>query len=194
VPLSRAFLVALLVTVAQAPALRAQNDSARTTLGGYGEIHYTNDSGHDTPGGVNVKRFVLYLGHSFSDRISFHSEIELEDARIEGGEDGGELALEQAYLDFADHRDPDRLVLIPSGSSTRPTSRRPSAWPGRCSSALIPTTWREVSVVGRLNSAGLLRLYLVNGLTADGFGYGRIRGGRQGGHEATFVTPAHRAA
>src|SRR6266540_367829 len=58
----------------------------RTTLGGYGEVHYTNPTGPNTPAAVNLKRFVIYLAHSFSDQLAFRSELEVEDARIEGGQ------------------------------------------------------------------------------------------------------------
>jgi len=200
VALSRALPVALLITIAQATALIAQGDSARTTVGGYGEIHYTNDTGPDSPGGVNVKRFVLYLGHAFSDRIALRSELELEDARLEGGADGGELALEQLYLDYRVGESTvirTGLVLIPVGilnethepptfnGVARPTFERD----------VIPATWREIGVgiAGTASvSAGITyRLYLVNGLTAAGFsGQTGIRGGRQGGHEATFANPS----
>src|SRR6478736_250875 len=72
-----------------------------TSIGGYGEVHYHNLTGPNTPGSVNVARFVLFLAHSFNDKLSFRSELEVEDARIEGGEPGGEVALEQLYLDYA---------------------------------------------------------------------------------------------
>src|SRR5439155_1319839 len=72
----------------------------RTTVGGYGEIHYTNRTGPNSPGQVNLRRFVLYLAHTFDDRLAFRSELEVEDAKLESGEPGGEVALEQAYLDY----------------------------------------------------------------------------------------------
>lgn len=189
-----------LLALAPTTTLVAQDDSSRTTIGGYGEIHYTNDTGPDTPGGVNVKRFVLYFGHSFSDRIAFHSELELEDARVEGGEDGGEVALEQAYLDYRVGETTvirTGLVLIPVGIINE--THEPPTFNGVArplfERELIPTTWREVGVgiAGTASrSAGLTyRLYLVNGLTADGFsGRTGIRGGRQSGHEATFANPS----
>jgi hypothetical protein len=70
VSLARALLAVGLLSLLHTTLLIAQDDSPRTTVGGYGEIHYTNETGPDTPGGVNVKRFVLYLGHAFSDRIT----------------------------------------------------------------------------------------------------------------------------
>src|SRR3990172_7463927 len=75
-------------------------EEERTTIGGYGEVHYTNATGPGTPGQVNVRRFIVFLAHAFSERIAFRSELELEDTKIEGGEEGGEGALEQLYLDY----------------------------------------------------------------------------------------------
>src|SRR3989441_6226843 len=72
----------------------------RTTVGGYGEVHYSNPTGPKTPPVVNLARFVVYLAHSFDDRLAFRSELEVEDAKIEGGQAGGGGSLEQAYLDY----------------------------------------------------------------------------------------------
>src|SRR5437667_12443301 len=71
----------------------------RTTVGGYGEVHYTNPAGPKTPPVVNLARFVVYLAHSFDDRLAFRSELEIEDAKIEGGQAGGKVPLAQAYRD-----------------------------------------------------------------------------------------------
>src|SRR3954453_8893271 len=79
--------------------IKAQ-DEETTSVGGYGEVHYLNASGPNTPGSVNVRRFVLYLAHTFSEKLAFRSELEVEDAKVEGGEEGGEVALEQLYLDY----------------------------------------------------------------------------------------------
>src|SRR5881409_4168548 len=70
----------------------------RTTLGGYGEVHYTNPTGPNSPAVVNLARFVVYLAHSFDDRLAFRSELEVEDAKVEGGKPGGEVALDLCVL------------------------------------------------------------------------------------------------
>ena len=97
--LARRALVALLASVATLRPGRAAAQE-RTTLGGYGEVHYANRTGPDTPGIVDLKRFVVYLAHAFNDQIAFRSELEVEDAKLEGAQPGGEVALEQAYLDY----------------------------------------------------------------------------------------------
>src|SRR5437016_10675943 len=72
----------------------------RSIVGGYGEVHYADPLGPKAPPVVNLARFVVYLAHSFDDRLAFRSELEVEDAKIEGGQAGGEVSLEQAYLDY----------------------------------------------------------------------------------------------
>jgi hypothetical protein len=62
------------------------------------DFHVNRDSGD--PWRPDFHRFVLLFGHSFSDRIKFWSEFELEHSFVEGTEEAGEIALEQAYVDF----------------------------------------------------------------------------------------------
>ena len=197
--LSHAVVVALVVLsgLATAGPVAAQE---RTTVGGYGELHYTNPTGSGTPGEANVKRFVLYLAHTFDERITFRSELEVEDAKIEGGEEGGEVALEQAFLDY--RVSPaltvrTGLVLVPIGIINE--THEPPTFNGVARPALeqdlLPTTWREIGIgaVGAIpGGAGLnYRVYLMNGLRADGFAAaGGIRGGRQGGKKASFANPS----
>ena len=72
----------------------------RVTVGGYGEVHYTNASGTGAPGRITVKRFVIYLANAFTDRLTLRSEVEWEDAKVEGGKAGGEISVEQLFLDY----------------------------------------------------------------------------------------------
>lgn len=190
----------LIVQCALAVPVAAQESAESTTIGGYGEVHYSNATGPRSPGAVNVKRFVIYLAHAFSERITFRSELELEDTKLEGGEDGGEVALEQLYLDY---RFSDvatlrtGLVLAPIGIINE--NHEPPAFNGVArplfDREVIPATWREIGVglLGNLpGRRGLnYRVYLVSGLKAEGFGGGTgIRGGRQEGKEATFANPS----
>jgi hypothetical protein len=196
---SSALLLTGLAVPLTAHRLNAQ-ESETTSVGGYGEVHYTNATGANTPGVVNVRRFVLYLAHTFSEKLAVRSELELEDAKIEGGEAGGEVALEQLYLDYLispAFTIRAGLVLPPVGIVNEihepPTFNgvdRPSF-----DQNVIPTTWREIGVgaVGAIpGSSGLsYRVYLVNGLKADGFSAASgIRGGRQEGREASFANPS----
>src|SRR5438046_2850136 len=60
----------LLVVMAPCP-LRMLAAQEHTTVGGYGEVHYTNPTGPKTPPVVNLARFVVYLAHSFDERMAF---------------------------------------------------------------------------------------------------------------------------
>lgn len=178
----------------------AAQDEEHTTIGGYGEVHYTNATGPDTPGEVNVRRFVLYLAHSFSERLAFRSELEVEDTKVEGGEEGGEVALEQLYLDYT--LSPAAiiragLVLPPIGIINE--THEPPTFNGverpSFDRDVIPSTWRDIGVglVGALpGSSGVsYRVYFLNGLVASGFSADAgIRGGRQEGKEASFANPS----
>ena len=121
----------------------------RTTVGGYGEVHYTNPTGPKTPPVVTLARFVVYLAHSFDDRLAFRSELEVEDAKIEGGQAGGEVALEQAYLDYrlADWITLRAGLVLPPVGIINETHEPPTfngvARPG-FDHDVIPTTWREI--------------------------------------------------
>src|SRR5579872_1710168 len=77
------------------------NDQSKsaTTIGGYGNVFYQRNSASQTSK-VDLERFVLFTGHKFTDKISFFSELEVEDAKVAGGEPGGEVSIEQAYLKF----------------------------------------------------------------------------------------------
>jgi hypothetical protein len=187
--------------------LAAQQDTSpepdteeHTTLGGYGEVHYQNASGPDSPGIVNVARFVAFIGHQFNDRVSLRSELEVEDTKIEAGADAGEVSVEQVYLDYM--LSPAAtvrvgLLLAPIGlinETHEPTTfngvDRPSL-----DTDVIPTTWRDIGLglVGQIpGSSGLsYRVYLLNGLRAGGFTAEEgIREGRQEGQLASFANPS----
>ena len=83
------------------PSSVGRNGSVRPgRLSGYMELHLNQADGRHDPGVLDFHRFVLLFTHSFSDRLRFVGELELEHAVVEGLEEGGELELEQAYLDF----------------------------------------------------------------------------------------------
>ena len=58
------------------------------------DFHFNKSEGND--GVLDFHRFVLLFNHSFSSRIRFVGELELEHAFVEGLEKAGEVELELA--------------------------------------------------------------------------------------------------
>lgn len=169
----------------------------RLPVAGYMEAHFNKDAGQ--PGRGDFHRFVLLFGHSFSDRIKFWSEFELEHALVEsGGEELGEIALEQAYLDFLvkpwlNFR--GGLLLSPVGIVNE--RHEPPSFNGVerpfVETLIIPTTWREIGagITGDLGRGFRYRSYLISSLDPSGFSAEEgIAGGRTGGFQAPFRNPA----
>lgn len=166
----------------------------RTTIGGYGELHYNNYRG-DTPAGVKHKndeidfhRFVLFFGHRFNDWISFKSEIELEHA-IAGDGKSGEIELEQAYLDFALNKHYNvkaGVFLIPMGILNE--THEPPTFYGvernEIEKRIIPSTWWEAGagVYGEVTEGLSYQVNVTSSLNANKFKSSfadGVRGGRQ---------------
>ena len=79
----------------------ASSWTERTQIGSYGEMHYNNledknDTGDDKDE-LDFHRFVIYLGHDFTDTTRMFSEIELEHS-VAGDDQNGEVELEQASV------------------------------------------------------------------------------------------------
>ncbi len=129
----------------------------RTSVGGYGELHYNNLSDdNDTVGGdnsldrVDFHRFVLYFGHEFTDNIRFFSELELEHSISGDGKDG-EVELEQAWIEMDindSHRIRAGLDILPIGI-INPT-HEPNTFYGvernKVETEIIPATWWEAGL------------------------------------------------
>ena len=163
-----------------------------TSIGGYGNAVYKNNLSSKTAT-VNMERFVLFVGHNFG-YISFFSELEVEDAKVEGGENGGEIALEQAYLKFnldQNHYLTAGLFLPRIGILN--IDHLPNAFNGnertQVETYIIPSTWRELGIgfYGSLDNYPLNYSFaIVNGLSSSNFTHGSgIRGGRFEGREAS---------
>lgn len=163
--------------------------SSATAISGYGEAFYTQDIKQQTAT-AQLKRVVLFVGHRFSNRISFFSEMELEDA-VAGDGKGGEIAMEQAFLKFDINRSHyiQAGLFVPRIGITN-ENHLPNTFNGNERSVLetmiIPTTWRELGVglYGPVSKiAGLnYSVALLTGLNADGFTMENgIGGGRSEG-------------
>ena len=145
-----------------------------------------------TPGVLDFHRFVLLFTHQFSDRLRFVSELELEHGFVEGLEDGGELELEQAYLDFLVKPALNvraGMLLVPVGIINE--RHEPPVYHGVerpfVDTVIIPTTWFDVGagLYGDLGHGFRYRAYAMAPLDATKFSAEEgIRGAAQHGSEA----------
>ena len=163
-----------------------------TVIGGYGDAVYQND-GNAKTSTVDLERVVLFVGHSFRN-ISFFSELEMEDAKVSGDENGGEIAFEQAYLKFnldQNHYITAGLFLPRIGILNE--NHLPTDFYGnertQTETFIIPSTWRELGVgfYGSLNSLPInYSIGIFNGLNSASFEHGSgIREGRFEGKNAS---------
>src|SRR6185295_11716606 len=72
---------------AQSPQPAPPAAERATAISGYMDFHFNKPEFED--GRLDFHRFVLLITHSFSDRIRFVSELEVEHAFVEGLEPGG---------------------------------------------------------------------------------------------------------
>jgi hypothetical protein len=187
-------------------------------FGGYGELLLTTAFYHpdlklnDTSyrdSHLDLARFSLFVGNDISERISFMSEIEFEHGGTGAAreveweefgeyetevEKGGEIVLEQAYLEG---RPTDWLtlrgghLLVPVGMTTQyhlPTlfssARRPES-----EAQLIPSIWHENGVEVMVRLGGFTaRAQALAGLDSTGFSSNRwIAGGTQRAFERPLI-------
>lgn len=156
----------------------------KTSIGGYGELHYNNyesEDGGQNKNEIDFHRFVLFFNHEFSDKLHFYSELELEHS-ITGDGWGGEVELEQAWFQY--HLTDEAslqagLYLIPIGLTNR--NHTPDTFYGvernEVEKYIIPTTWWEAGLGGNYNFSNGISIHggVTSGLDAsDGY----IRGGR----------------
>ena len=164
----------LLLLVAQPSRAQTPEGGARpsvSALSGYMEVKLTRPE--DGEAVLDFHRFVLLFTHRFSDRIRFVSELEVEHALVEGGEEKGELELEQAYLDFlVDRRFNIRAgqLLVPVGLINE--RHEPPVFHGVqrpfVDTFIIPTTWFDVGagVFGEFGRGWRYRAYAMAPLDA----------------------------
>jgi len=167
----------------------------QTSLGGYGELHY-NGGPVDK---VDFHRFVLFVGHEFTNNIRLFSEIELEHA-LAGDDKPGEVELEQAFvqIDVNDqHRVNAGVLLVPVGILNE--THEPPTFFGvernGVEKNIIPSTWWEagIGLNGNLGASGFsYDLLASSGLNAPTTGSSafKIRSGRQKVAKATAKSPS----
>ncbi len=165
-----------------------------TILSGYGQAKVEYNTREKT-GVANLTRNVLFFGHRFSEKISFFSELELENAKVTGSNPEGEISMEQLFLKFNINRNHYLTagLIIPRigiiNENHMPTTFHSNDRP-LVETLIIPSTWRELGIsfygfsykIPGLNYS----CAILNGLNSSGFKTGSgIREGRYEGSNAS---------
>ncbi|HET6961040.1 MAG TPA: hypothetical protein VFJ27_01020 [Terriglobia bacterium] len=190
----------LVATSPSTPVADAAAEIQNVPYAGYMETHLNHDGLNPTT--FDFHRFVLLFGHGFGDRIRFWSELEFEHAFVEGREESGEIALEQAYLDFLIHPKLNfraGMLLSPVGIINE--RHEPPSFNGVerpfVDTFIVPSTWSGSGggFVGDLGKGFAYKAYLMTSLDSTGFSADEgFRGGRQQGffENAQHMAPVGR--
>jgi len=168
-------------------------EASKTTIGGYGELHYNNLNAKDPSNDVEMidfHRFVLFFGHEFNEKTRFYSEVEVEHAFVadSGGDTPGEVEIEQAFIEFDLRQDlyaRAGLFLLPVGILNE--THEPPTFYGvernAVETIIVPSTWWEggAGLNGRWGSGWNWDLAFTSGLAMPTTGSNafRVRNGRQ---------------
>jgi hypothetical protein len=182
-------------------------DAGRTTIGGYGELHYNNlegEGGASNLEELDFHRFVLFFGHRFSDAIRFYSELEVEHAFLKDNASGtaspGEVELEQAYIEFAvtdELAAKGGIFLVPVGILNE--THEPPTFYGvernPVENKIVPSTWwvGGAAVSGRVGGGLSYDLAAHEGLKTNSGKKYAVRDGRQKTAKATANDLAYSA-
>jgi hypothetical protein len=165
----------------------AQTYPSTGPISGYMDFHFNKLQSED--GSLDFHRFVLIVNHSFSPRIRFVGELELEHAFVEGLEEGGELELEQAYVDFLLTRSFNiraGMLLVPMGIINE--RHEPPVFQGVerpfVDTVIVPSTWFDAGagIHGEIGRGLRYRAYAMAPLNAlefsadEGIREGRLKG------------------
>ncbi len=174
--------------------LFGQNDfdeffEPKSTIGGYGELHYNlvKKEGSDATKTLDFHRFIIFYSHSWTEKWSFKSEVEIEHNFVQDGQ--GELELEQAYVNYHSSMFGFQAgVILPSVGLINEYHEPPlflSVERPEYSKYVVPTTWfgNGLAVYGSL--AGLqLRFALLEDMDGESISKG-IRSGRGKGFKTS---------
>jgi hypothetical protein len=184
-------------------SLSMGSNTQKTVISGYGSAFFQRnfDQKQST---VTLERAVIFVGHQFSQKISFFSELELENAKVEGGvNNGAEISMEQAFLKFNVNAHQYFIAgLFTPRIGILNENHLPTNFNGverpLVETLIIPATWRELGVGFYGNSDKIPLTYsiaLMNGLEGAEFEHGSgIRGGRAEGNLASANNIAITAA
>jgi Phosphate-selective porin O and P len=189
------FLAAATQATAQTPL--GDSPSQTGPISGYMDFHFNKGEAED--GVLDFHRFVLIVNHSFTPRIRFVAEVELEHAFVEGLEERGELELEQAYVDFLLTRSFNvraGMLLVPMGIINE--RHEPPVYMGVerpfVDTVIIPSTWFEngAGMFGEIGRGFRYRAYVMAPLNALEFSADEgIRNGRQKGSRSDVRNVAY---
>ncbi len=181
-----------LITMSGEDSLAQGIAKNKTILSGYGSAYYQHNQ-NEQKAFVTLERFVFFIGHQFNSKIAFFSETEIENAKIEGGEPSGEVAIEQAFLRFKFN---SKQYLVAGLFTPRIGLLNENHLPVNFNGVerpiveqlVIPATWRELGVgfYGELRRLPLnYSIAILNGLNSEKFEHGNgIREGRAEGNLA----------
>jgi hypothetical protein len=138
------------VKAAVAEAAPPPEAGSDTSVGGYGELSYSNYKDSSVKDQMDFNRFVIFLGHRFNDKLRMYSEFEVEHA-VASADDKGEAEVEQAYIEYnllpqANLR--AGLMLMPLGilNETHEPPTYYGVFRNEVETRIIPSTWREAGV------------------------------------------------
>ena len=164
--------------VTSGPAAKLAEWASKTSIGGYGELHYNNHSSDNSTSSkdeFDLHRFVLFAGHQYNDKLRFFSEFEIEHS-IAGEGQAGEVEVEQAYIEYdyaENHRVKGGVFLIPVGILNE--THEPDTFYGvernPVEKNIIPSTWWEGGA-------------MLSGQIAEGLSYDA------GVHSGLYINPA----
>ncbi len=184
-------------------SLNSGTNTQKTVISGYGSAFYQRNF-NQQQSTATLERAVLFVGHQFSQKISFFSELEIENAKVEGGvSNNAEISMEQAFLKFNlnAHQYLIAGLFVPRigilNENHLPVNfngvERPIV-----ETFIIPATWRELGIGFYGNSEKIPLNYsvaILNGLEGQNFQHGTgIRGGRAEGNLASANNIAITAA
>ncbi len=151
-------------------------------ISGYGNANYQRDFNlHES--NVTLGRAVLFVGHTFSDKISLFTELEVEHAIVTGPNSDdhssgqGDVAMEQAFLKFNLNA---KQYIIAGLFTPRIGITNENHLPVNFNGVerplveqlIIPTTWREIGIgfYGTMDRLPLnYSIALINGLNSANF-------------------------
>src|SRR5450432_727171 len=184
-------------------SLQTGANTQKTVNSGYGSAYYQRNFDQEQSV-ITLERAVLFVGHQFSQKISFFSELELENAKVEGGvSNNAEISMEQAFLKFNLNAHQYIIAgLFTPRIGILNENHLPANFNGvqrpMVETLIIPATWRELGIGFYGNSEKIPLNYsvaLMNGLEGQNFEHGSgIRGGRAEGNLASANNIALAAA